>query len=240
MHDYGLIQLAFGWIGQDWSNSPNGKLDWSVHGLGLSNFSNGGSDDDGLFVLMLRTCPFDRLNDPLRGVCRAIILEIRSFSFLHSHFLFRKVYCELSEIDFVVTNFDPTIFHKDNLHSLWSLKIFSPWEIDDLWFHLLKPSFDSIWVCFYLEISSILEDSNQSPTLQITNTPTCAAILTATYADLPFLANTVGSLANFSSWFSKPKTITCIDIVLCKRLFLCFWHCHCLPQTNIICFLLWC
>ncbi|KAF3589955.1 hypothetical protein F2Q69_00028480 [Brassica cretica] len=44
------------------SNSPNGEFDWSVRlavgrvGLGLSNFSDVGSDDVGLVVPMLRTC----------------------------------------------------------------------------------------------------------------------------------------------------------------------------------------
>ena len=48
-------------------------------GLGLSNFPNGGSDDVGLAVPMLGKCPFDGLNDPLRGACRAIVLKNTKF-----------------------------------------------------------------------------------------------------------------------------------------------------------------
>ena len=69
-----------------------------------------------------------------------------------------------------------------------------------------------------LEISSIPDDSNQFPTL-ITNKPTCAAVVVAAYAS--FFANTDSSLASLSPWFLKPETITCIEIVLCERFFLC-------------------
>ena len=67
-------------------------------GLGLSNFPDGGSDDVGLVVPMLGNCLFDGLNDPLRGALSwNIIFKIRSFRFLYSYFLFRKVFRGLSD-----------------------------------------------------------------------------------------------------------------------------------------------
>ena len=102
--------FAIGRVGCGSSNSPN---DWSIQltigrvGRGLSNLLDDRSDDGGFVVSMLGNRLFERLNYLFWGACRVILLKIRNFSFPYSYFLFSKVSRELSDIDFVVTDFNP-------------------------------------------------------------------------------------------------------------------------------------
>ena len=111
MHDCGLIQLAFGWIGQDWSNSPNGELDWvevrpthpTASWIGRSNSPLGELVSAyPTFRWWVGRCwigCFDAWDLFVRWVEWSLarswsfnsLLKIRSFSVPYSYFLFRKV-----------------------------------------------------------------------------------------------------------------------------------------------------
>ena len=111
-----------------------------------------------------------------------------------------------------------------------------------LWFHLLKPNFDSIWIFLQFKISpsqttiksiSNPADYEHAQLWSCSWTRSYVQLFFLQSLDLPVLANPAASLTCF--WFQRPKTTRSYWIfLLFRRLLLC------VPHMNAIFFFLWC